>query len=74
MIKSRRMSWVGHVVCMGDMRNAYKILVGKSEVKIPLRRPRHKCEDNIKMDIMEVGLKVWARLFWFRIRTGGRLL
>jgi hypothetical protein len=35
-IKSRRMRWVGHVAHMGEMRNAYKILVGKSEGKRPL--------------------------------------
>jgi hypothetical protein len=40
-IKSRRMSWVGHTACMGAMRNAYKILVGKSEGKRPLQRPMH---------------------------------
>jgi hypothetical protein len=40
-IKSRRMGLVGHVVCMGEIRNAYKILVGKCEEKRPLGRPRH---------------------------------
>jgi hypothetical protein len=46
-IKSRRMRWVGQVSRMGD-RNAYNILVGKSEAKRPLGRSRSKWEDNIK--------------------------
>jgi hypothetical protein len=37
------------------MRNAYKILVGKPEGKSPLGRPRHRWEDNIKMDLREIG-------------------
>jgi hypothetical protein len=48
MIKSSRMRWVGHVACMGENRNPYKIVVGKPEGKIPLGRPRHGWEDNIK--------------------------
>jgi hypothetical protein len=39
MIKSRRMRWAGHVVHMGEMKNAYKILVGKPEGKRPHRQP-----------------------------------
>jgi hypothetical protein len=40
LIKSRRMRWVGHVAHMGQMRNAYRLLVGKPEGKRPFRRPR----------------------------------
>jgi hypothetical protein len=40
---------------MGEMRNAYSILVGKPEGKRPLRRPRHRWEDNIRMDLREIG-------------------
>jgi hypothetical protein len=40
---------------MGEMRNAYKILVGKPERKRPLRRPGHRWEDNIKVDLREIG-------------------
>jgi hypothetical protein len=54
-IKSRRMKRVGHVVRMGERRGAYRVLVGKSEGKIPLGRRRHRWEDNIKMDTQEVG-------------------
>jgi hypothetical protein len=40
---------------MGKMRNAYKILVGMPEGKRPLRGPRRRWEDNIKMDLWEIG-------------------
>jgi hypothetical protein len=52
-MKSRIMRRVGHVACIGAMRNEYKILVGKLEGKRPLRRPRHRREDNIRMDLQE---------------------
>jgi len=54
-IKSRRMRWVGHVACMGEGRDMYRVLVGKHEGKRPLGRPRRRWEDNIKMDLQEVG-------------------
>jgi hypothetical protein len=54
-IKSRRMRWAGHVACMVEVRNAYSILVGKPEGRRPLGRPRHKWEDNIGMDLREIG-------------------
>jgi hypothetical protein len=41
-IKLRRVRWVGHVECMGQLRNLHKILVGKPKGKRPLRRPRHR--------------------------------
>jgi len=44
------MRWTGHVACMGKIRNAYKILVGKPEGKRLHGRPRHRWEDNIRMD------------------------
>ena len=49
------MSWAGHVARMGERRGVYRILVGKPEEKRPLGRPRHRWEDNIKMDLQEVG-------------------
>jgi hypothetical protein len=61
MIKSRRMRWAGHVARMGETRNAYRILVGKSEGKRPLRRPRCRWVDNIKMDLGEIG---WDGVDW----------
>ena len=54
-IKSRRMRWSGHVACMGERRGVNRVLVGKSEGKRPLGRPRCRWEDNIKMNIQEVG-------------------
>ena len=54
-IKSRRMRWVGQVVRKGERRGAYRVLVGKPGGKRPLRRPRLRWEDNIKMDLQEVG-------------------
>jgi hypothetical protein len=53
--KSIRMRWVGHVARMGESRGVYGFLVGKPEGKRPLGRPRHKWENNIKMDLQEVG-------------------
>jgi hypothetical protein len=50
-VRSRRMSWVGHVACIGEGRNMYKVLVGKPKGKRPLVRPRHRWEDGIKMDL-----------------------
>jgi hypothetical protein len=54
MIKSKRVRWTGHVARMGKNRNAYRILVGKPEGKRPLGRPRHRWEDNIRMDLREI--------------------
>ncbi|KAJ4443789.1 hypothetical protein ANN_05567 [Periplaneta americana] len=54
-IKFRRLRWAGHVARMGESRNAYTVLVGRPEGKTPLGRPRRKWEDNIKMDLREVG-------------------
>ena len=42
---------------MGEMRGVYKVLVGKPEGKSPLGRPRHRWEDNIKMELQEVGCR-----------------
>ena len=54
-LKSRRMGWVGHVARMGEGRDFYRMLIGKPEGKRPLGRPRRRWEDNIKMDLEEVG-------------------
>ena len=54
-IKSRRNRWAGHVARMGERRVVYKNVVGNSERKRPHGRPSHKWEDNIKMDLKEVG-------------------
>ena len=49
------MRWVGHVACMGERRGVCRALVGKPEGKRLLGRPRRRWEDNIKMDLLEVG-------------------
>ena len=54
-VKSRRMRWAGHVARMGEDRAVHRVLVGKPEGKRPLGKPRHRWEDNIKMDLQEVG-------------------
>ncbi|KAJ4431656.1 hypothetical protein ANN_20255 [Periplaneta americana] len=54
-LKSRRLRWAGHVARMGESRNAYRVLVGRPEGKRPLGRPRRRWEDNIKMNLREVG-------------------
>jgi len=46
---------VGHAAHMGVMRNAYTLLIGKPEGKRPLRRPRCRWGDNIRMDFMDIG-------------------
>ena len=51
----RRVRWAGHVARMGERRGIYRVLVGKPEGKRPLERPRHRWEDNIKMNLQEVG-------------------
>jgi len=54
-VKSRRMRWAGHVARMGEGRGVHRVLVGKPEGKRPLGRPRRRWEDNIKMNLQEVG-------------------
>jgi hypothetical protein len=63
-IKSRRMRWVGHAACMGDGRGVYRILVGRPKGKRPLGRSRRRWDDNMKVDIREVGIDGpnWIRL------------
>jgi len=54
-VKSRRMRWAGHVARMEQGTAVYRVLLGKPEGKRPLGRPSRRCEDNIKMDLQEVG-------------------
>jgi hypothetical protein len=54
-VKSRRTRWAGHVARMGEGGGVHRVLVGKSEGRRPLGRPRCRSEDNIKMDLEEVG-------------------
>jgi len=54
-IKSRRVRWAWHVARMGERRGVYRVLLWKPEGKSPLESPWHRWEDNIKMDLQEVG-------------------
>jgi hypothetical protein len=69
-MKSKGLRFAGHVARIGRKRDGYIILVGNTEEKRPLGRPRRRWEDNIKIDGV-----VWIGLIWFRIGTiGGPLL
>ena len=66
-IKSKRIKWAGHVARI-ERRGVYRVLVGKPKGK----RPRRTWEDNIKMDLQEVGCGgAWTGSIWLRIGTGG---
>jgi hypothetical protein len=69
-IKSRSMRWVGHVACMGEGRVVYSVLVGRPEGKRPLGGPRCRWEDNIKIDLREIGVdgENWIQLAQDRIQ------
>jgi hypothetical protein len=49
---------------MGERRCVYRVLVGKPKGKRPLRRPRRRWNDNIKMNLKEVGYGIWTGLIW----------
>jgi len=54
---------------MGKSKGVYRVLVGKHVGKRPLGRPRSRWEDNIEMDLQEVGWELWTGLNWLRIGT-----
>ena len=54
-IKQRRVRWAGHVARMGESRCVFRVLVGKPEGKRLRGRPNRRWEDNINMDLQEVG-------------------
>jgi hypothetical protein len=69
-IKSRRMRWAGHVACIGEGRGEERVLVGRPEGKRPLGRPRCRWEDNVKMDLREIGIDGtnWIQLAQDRVQ------
>jgi hypothetical protein len=73
-IKTRRMVREGHVARMGESRGTYRVLVRKPEGKKPIGRSRRRWENNIKMDLQEVGWRAWIGLVWIRVETGVRHL
>jgi hypothetical protein len=54
-IRARRMRWAGQVARIGEVRGAHNILVWRPEGRRPLGRPRRRWEENIKMDLREIG-------------------
>jgi hypothetical protein len=68
--KSRRMWWAGHVASMRDGRGVYRVLVGRPGKKRPLGRPRRRWEDNMKLDLREIGIDGanWIRLAKDRVQ------
>jgi hypothetical protein len=64
MIRSRRMSWAGHVARMGDKKNVCRLLVEKPERTRALGRPRRRWVDNIRMDLVDVG---WGDVDWIGV-------
>jgi hypothetical protein len=56
------------VARLGEVRGAYNILVGRPEGRRPLGRPRRRWEDNIKMDLREIGLGMWIWIHWAQNR------
>jgi hypothetical protein len=71
-ITARRMRWAGHVASMGEVRDAYNILVGRPEGKTPLGRPGRRWEDNIKMDLREIGFGDVDWIHWAQDRDRWR--
>jgi hypothetical protein len=72
-IKLRRMRWAGHVARMGERRDVYRVLVGRPKDKSPLGRPWRRWEDNVKMDLREIGIEGanWIRLAQDRVLVAG---
>jgi hypothetical protein len=72
-IKSRRMRWAEHVALMGDGRGICRVLVGRPEGKRPLGRPRRRWEDNIMLDLREIGIDGanWIQLAQDRVHEKG---
>jgi hypothetical protein len=66
-IKSRRMRCAGNVARVWERRDAYRDLVGRRERRRPLEKPRRRWEDNIKMNLQEVG---WGGMDWFDLTEG----
>jgi hypothetical protein len=66
-MKLGMMSWALHVACMGEMRNACNVLVGKPEGKRPSGRHRRRKEDNIEINLMKWDTKMLNGFIWLRI-------
>jgi hypothetical protein len=79
-IKLKRMRWAGHVACVGKGRGVYRVLVGRSEGKRPLGRPRHRWKDNTRTDLTgskqfkkdtRIGWTLGSRNRWGELDSAG---
>jgi len=68
------MTWAGQGARKGEMRNVYKILVGKLEKNRSLWKPRHRWEDNIKLILYKKDVRTWTGFMWFRTGSSGGFL
>jgi len=69
--KSRRMRWAGHVARMGEERGVYRVLLGKTEGRRPLGRPRRRWVVILGRIFRRWDVGIWTGLGWPRIQTGG---
>jgi hypothetical protein len=69
MIKSRRMRWAGHVARIAEGKGVYRVLVGRPEGKRPLGRPKRRWENNIKLDLREIGIDGSNWIHWAQDRV-----
>jgi hypothetical protein len=63
-ILSKRMKWAGHVTRMDEKKNAFRVLVGRPGGRRPLGRHRRRWEDNIKIDLKDIG---WEAVYWVSV-------
>jgi hypothetical protein len=68
------MRLAGNIARIGEKKNVYKLLSGTPERKRPLGRPRRRWIDNIKINLLEIGLNIVDCIGRLRIGTGGELL
>jgi hypothetical protein len=68
------MRWAWYAACMGDMRQAYKIIVGKPEGTRPLRKPTRRWEGDVRMYRRESGWDVVDLFIWLKTVTSVGLL
>jgi hypothetical protein len=73
-IQSNRVKWAEDVVCLGEMKNVYKIFVRKHKGRRPHRSQRHRWEGNIRLGYNEIAWEAVNRFIWLRIGTSGRPL
>jgi hypothetical protein len=69
-IRAGEIKWAGHTVCMGKMRNSYKILVANPVCKGLFERCRHRCENNITVNLKKIGCEnaKWIQLAQHRVQ------